>query len=495
MKKYSQKSRIGIVLVLLLTSLLFLISCIVDDEESAQPLPVAEYNYSASNNQNAPTTVSFFNTIEIDVTYQWDFGNGETFEGRDPVITYWEEGTYTVTLTATGTAGTEQQSLDIVVGPFSIADEHLIGTWSIIEEEVTTGGETRIYNRPMGWSTLSYESGGYYERVSLIWVEFEQGNWSLENNILSQWPTQGTDDFSSVEILITSFDGEFAEAKLDMSDPDVGNVHVEVLLRKMGPEYFGVGDYPMPSVRDFVDTKWSILQETTNYFAYSPETDEYTRLISSESVTDIPYNFNTFYAGSGIERSLMIDNWISGTYELFFNFVPVNTYTTYWIDEGPEEGDVLILITNNIDGDNIETTSVGFFEEDGETIKFESITSLKRSDGTEATVSEAEWMGQWEVITKSETRDGVAVTQDNSNTPPVGGLLMFHADGSADLGDPNPGSWYNLDPCNFIVASPLGDETLIHILDFNSSTGEVSTFSRWNENGAKWEMILSLVKK
>jgi len=53
-----------------------------------------------------PLNVSFFNRSFQGVqTYFWDFGDGQTSIERNPIHTYQNSGTYSVTLTVTGTAG------------------------------------------------------------------------------------------------------------------------------------------------------------------------------------------------------------------------------------------------------------------------------------------------------------------------------------------------------------------------------------------------------
>jgi PKD repeat protein len=55
---------------------------------------------------SAPLNVSFTdNSTNSPTSWLWDFGDGSTSSERDPVHTYKTEGTYTVTLTATGASG------------------------------------------------------------------------------------------------------------------------------------------------------------------------------------------------------------------------------------------------------------------------------------------------------------------------------------------------------------------------------------------------------
>ncbi|MDN3669513.1 PKD domain-containing protein [Echinicola jeungdonensis] len=71
-------------------------------EVTVVPPPAADYTFD-----DEGLTVNFTNASENVVTYSWDFGDGNTSTEENPTHTYAEEGTYTVTLTATSEDGTE----------------------------------------------------------------------------------------------------------------------------------------------------------------------------------------------------------------------------------------------------------------------------------------------------------------------------------------------------------------------------------------------------
>ncbi len=81
----------------------------------------------------APLTVSFSNTSETGLMYQWDFGNGTTSANANPPdVTYDVEGVYTVTLTGTNATGcSATKTVQVTVGPplaeFTIPDTVCIG--------------------------------------------------------------------------------------------------------------------------------------------------------------------------------------------------------------------------------------------------------------------------------------------------------------------------------------------------------------------------------
>ncbi len=69
------------------------------------PAPVANFTASPTNGV-VPLTVSFSNLSTNATNYSWDFGDGNTSTGINPVDVYTHAGTYSVTLTAAGPGGT-----------------------------------------------------------------------------------------------------------------------------------------------------------------------------------------------------------------------------------------------------------------------------------------------------------------------------------------------------------------------------------------------------
>ncbi len=76
--------------------------------------PVAGFNVATNN-----ATATFTNTSTNATSYNWDFGDGQSSTSSDPVHTYAEDGTYTVTLSATNNCGTvtTTQTVTIVTPP------------------------------------------------------------------------------------------------------------------------------------------------------------------------------------------------------------------------------------------------------------------------------------------------------------------------------------------------------------------------------------------
>jgi len=60
-------------------------------------------------------TVSFVNASLRGDSYSWDFGDSNSSTDENPTHTYAADGTYTVTLTVTNGAGSDETSQDITV--------------------------------------------------------------------------------------------------------------------------------------------------------------------------------------------------------------------------------------------------------------------------------------------------------------------------------------------------------------------------------------------
>jgi len=94
--------------ITIVTGLLFLTSC---KEEEPEGPPKAGIFYSIVDKQ-----VAFTALTKRVVTWDWDFGDGETSTEKNPVHIYVNGGYYTVKLTGTDAAGTSAESeIDIAV--------------------------------------------------------------------------------------------------------------------------------------------------------------------------------------------------------------------------------------------------------------------------------------------------------------------------------------------------------------------------------------------
>ncbi|MGB3469081.1 MAG: PKD domain-containing protein [Cyclobacteriaceae bacterium] len=102
-------------LILSLKLIVFVSSC-GDDEDVSGPTPTAEFSTDKLIVETGDE-ITFTNNTVDGASYEWDFGDGETSTEENPVHTYTSTGDYTVTLTAIGSGGRENEvTQDITVG-------------------------------------------------------------------------------------------------------------------------------------------------------------------------------------------------------------------------------------------------------------------------------------------------------------------------------------------------------------------------------------------
>jgi PKD repeat protein len=76
---------------------------------------VADFSFSGNVSATLPVTVQFTNS-SIGLSYNWDFGDGNSSIEENPNHTYSQYGIYRVKLTARGTNNVDSMVLDIVIG-------------------------------------------------------------------------------------------------------------------------------------------------------------------------------------------------------------------------------------------------------------------------------------------------------------------------------------------------------------------------------------------
>lgn len=79
--------------------------------------PKASFTYTPSTNLIAPVNLSFTNTSKDADTYKWDFGDGTTATGMNPVKEFTKAGIYKVKLTASKVNLSNEFSIDITILP------------------------------------------------------------------------------------------------------------------------------------------------------------------------------------------------------------------------------------------------------------------------------------------------------------------------------------------------------------------------------------------
>ncbi|NNL08539.1 MAG: PKD domain-containing protein, partial [Croceitalea sp.] len=133
-----------------IASIFFLAISFFGCEEDDIMLPKVTSGFTYTLNAET-ATVTFINISEEASSYEWDFGDGETSTLINPIKTYSESGTYTVTLEASNVAGASEifedqitiVILDQVTLPITFDDTN-------VNYEVTNFGGTgfEIVNNP-----------------------------------------------------------------------------------------------------------------------------------------------------------------------------------------------------------------------------------------------------------------------------------------------------------------------------------------------------------
>ncbi len=140
--------------------------------EILPPPPVA--SFFGSGEGCAPLTISFVNNSEWATNYQWEFGDGNTAVTKEPTYTYYQPGTYTVTLIATGPNGqaTMMKVDSVIVHPNALARFEFKP-----EGEIVTGD-------PVYFMNLSVHANSYE------W-DFGDGHSSTEEFPVHEYETDG----------------------------------------------------------------------------------------------------------------------------------------------------------------------------------------------------------------------------------------------------------------------------------------------------------------
>ena len=83
-------------------------------------------------------TVKFTNASSHADTYAWDFGDGKTSTEKNPEHTYAQNGTFKVTLTATGEGGVSSATEDVVVEKQAISIDGNFSDWDALGSAVAS---------------------------------------------------------------------------------------------------------------------------------------------------------------------------------------------------------------------------------------------------------------------------------------------------------------------------------------------------------------------
>lgn len=180
----------------------------LNNNNNNTPAPAAEFIFSGDN-VPAPAEVAFTNQSTNAASYSWNFGDGNNSTQANPSHIYVSGGTYNVTLTATGTGGTNSKtkSVTLLAGPTTAVLDDLIvldtlpylkpggGSW-----DPTDGPDVYIKITRNSVVLYSTETTGLYPNVNMgaqpAWVVFPSVFITpLTNNaVIEVWDDDGATD-------------------------------------------------------------------------------------------------------------------------------------------------------------------------------------------------------------------------------------------------------------------------------------------------------------
>jgi len=468
--------------------------CGDDDDDGLDPnAPVASFTYESDNDFEAPTMVTFTSTSQNAWTFIWDFGNGETSNSSTfTSTTYSVEGTYTVKLVVIGESGTDSTSTDIVVTPFAVDVSELDGKWSITSEAHTfpngRSSETINFERPVNWSTLEFNTDNTYQRINMSWAEWETGSFHIEVDRVITEPFDGI--FDGMNILITSLTDNVMEAELTVQEEDNGvtfPVEIKLVLGRNGP---GVSTMTMSDILG----KWSQDRTEVTTYGKSDVTFEYSQAKSQTDRANIPLSRYTLgFMDDGKMR--VIDHLIDGGYyDMTYTMLDGSNF---WVVDN--EGENTLVQVESFAGNYLAVKLVWFGEDIDGMVRYEANDKYIKHDGSQyiSSVTEEYMVGVWDVTGSGETKDGNTVDSSEMEAPPAGSVFTFNADGSVDLLDPEPGSWYLMDENN-IAVEPFGKEEALYLVQWlEVTTDEMTLYRLWeNENdGSRMEQHIVMKKQ
>lgn len=138
------------------------------------PKPIAGFYYNTSNGLNIGAEFTFVDTSDYANAWSWDFGNGDTSTFQDPTTVYFANGSYDVTLYATGPLGcVDSTTTTIEINTVTTEINQLIpnaispngdgknDVWKLeFINYVNPEAQVIVFNR---WGQTLYESTGYSE--------------------------------------------------------------------------------------------------------------------------------------------------------------------------------------------------------------------------------------------------------------------------------------------------------------------------------------------
>ncbi|MCB0791335.1 MAG: PKD domain-containing protein [Flavobacteriales bacterium] len=169
--------------------------------EITPPLPTVGFIGSAEG--CVPLTVDFTNTSLLAVSYQWNFGDGGSSTADDPVYTYTQPGTYSVTLTAWSSGGGVSSVVhvdSVVVHPKATAyfvlqpDEVIVPSQPVFLYNLSGNATSYVWDFGDGTGSTELDPVHYYQDPGEFDVTLIANNaWNCPDTFALQGAVLGSD--------------------------------------------------------------------------------------------------------------------------------------------------------------------------------------------------------------------------------------------------------------------------------------------------------------
>ena len=290
----------------LLSVLVLFTQCGNDDEGDPTPVSVtAAFDTGTIDG----LTVSFVNASVNGVTFEWDFGDGNTSADRDPTHTYEADGTYTVTLTATNgdESDTASKTVEVKLPVF--------GNFIVGKEWIPIRGDALAYH--LGPDDGSWTWGAQAPAPWFNWGDLQdaEGNF-VGTQSLAQRMSLANDTYTFNEdgTYNVNFNGDFWGEFGIWAGTEYNEVDIDIVGGQLPPRADGV------DVSAFI-------KETQNYV-----------------IDEVAGTLQVIGEGAHISNPRYKNG--SSSYDVGNGI----TYTIHHIAEGPE-ADTLVLFNNTLDND------------------------------------------------------------------------------------------------------------------------------------------------
>jgi len=275
----------------------------------------------------APLTVNFTNTSSGDYSsFNWEFGDGSTSTAVNPSHVYSSSGVYTVTLTASGLGGTDQQSSYIYV-------------YEPVNANFSGAPMSGI--APLNVSFTNLSSGDF---SSSLW-DFGDGSTSSETNPTHHYLTGGIYDVSLTVSGLGGTDNETRQAYVTIYNPSEaqfeGTPSSGVFPLVVNFSNLSSGDYDVLSW-NFGDGEISSLENPEHIYT-AEGTYSVSLTLNGPGGTDVETKTNYIQVYTAIDANFSAVP-TSGTAPLFVSFTNESTgsydYLSWDFGDGTTSGEL-----------------------------------------------------------------------------------------------------------------------------------------------------------